>query len=228
MRFSIFVLIVPFIAVTLDSCSIKGGKHIREGEIHYTIEYLGNIGTLPKEVLPKNLIVSFKDDKILFSMISTLGSSGIMNLSNPEKGIYDTYFSLFSMKYYYAAKKGEEFPGFEAMDGMELRKTDKISDVCGYRCRNAEATFPTDRSKVFQIWYTDEIKVENPNAGSPFSDLDGVLMSFFFLIGHSEMHFTAEAVYKKKIPDLVFDRRQKFQKASRKDIIRFINKMLML
>ena len=40
-------------------------------------------------------------------MISPFGNSGILNLSNPEKGIYDTYFSLFTIKYYYAAKPGE-------------------------------------------------------------------------------------------------------------------------
>ena len=80
---------------------------------------------MPKEVLPKNLIVSFKDDKILFEMISPIGNSGIFNLSNPEKDIYDTYFSLFTLKYYYAAEQGEMYPGFEAMEGMEIKKTSK-------------------------------------------------------------------------------------------------------
>ena len=80
-----------------------------------------------RRYLPKNLIVSFKHDKILFEMISPIGNSGILNLSNPEKDIYDTYFSLLTLKYYYAAKKGEMFPGFEAMEGMELNKTAKTS-----------------------------------------------------------------------------------------------------
>ena len=78
---------------------------------------------MPKEVLPKNLVVSFKDDKILFEMISSFGNSGILNLSNPEKGIFDTYFSLFTLKYYYAVQPGELFPGFEAMDGIVIKNT---------------------------------------------------------------------------------------------------------
>ncbi len=67
---------------------------------------------MPKEFLPQNLIVSFKKDKILFEMIG-FGNSGILNLSNPDAGIHDTYYSLFAQKYYYAAEPGELFPGLK-------------------------------------------------------------------------------------------------------------------
>jgi len=210
------------------SCTHKGGKYLNQGEIHYNINYKGNVGSFPKEVLPKNLIVAFKDDKILFEMVSPFGNSGIINLANPKKEIYDTYFSLFTYKYYYAAKKGEMYPGFEAMEGMEIHTTDRTSVICGFNCKNAEITFPSDRQKKYDIWFTNEIDVKNPNAASPYYQIDGVLMSFIFLIGHSEMEFTAETVYRKDIPDKMFERRPKYGKASREDIIRFINKMLML
>ena len=60
--------------------------------------------------------------------------------------------------------QGEIFPGFEAMEGMEIKKTSKTSVICGFNCKNAEVTFPSDKEKVFNIWYTNEIKVKNPNA----------------------------------------------------------------
>ena len=69
---------------------------------------------------------------------------------------------------------------------------------------------PYDRKKVFEIWYTNEIKVKNPNASTPFSEIDGVLMSFFFFLGPAELHFDAETVYKKEIPDEAFERRNRF------------------
>lgn len=227
MRFSyvLFIAVIP--AVVCYSCLIKGSKYIDEGEIHYTVDYSGTIGTMPKEILPKELIVTFKDDKILFEMLSPIGNSGILNLSNPKKDIYDTYFSLFTLKYYYAAEKGEMYPGFEAMSGMEVRKTLKTAVICGFNCKNAEVTFPFDRKKIYEVWYTNEISVKNPNACSPYNQIDGVLMNFFFLIGHSELRFIAETVYKKDIPDQTFERREKFVRASREDIVKFITKMLM-
>jgi hypothetical protein len=227
-RFSYELFIAVIFAITGFSCKEKGGKYINQGEIHYNIDYIGNFGAMPKEVLPKNLIVSFKNNKILFEMISSFGNSGILNLANPDKGIFDTYFSLFTLKYFYAVQPGEQFPGFEAMQGIVIKKTAKTSVICGFNCKNAEVTFPADRNKIYEIWYTEEIKVKNPNTATPFSQIDGVLMSFFFFLGPAELHFDAETVYKKQIPDEAFERRDRFMRVSREEIDKFINKMISL
>ena len=210
------------------SCKEKGGKNISQGEIHYNIDYIGSFGPMPKEVLPKNLIVSFKNNKMLFEMISSFGNSGILNLSNPEKEIFDTYFSLFTLKYFYAVQPGEQFPGFEAMKDIVIKKTGKTSVICGFNCKNAEVTIPSLGNKVYQVWYTNEISVKNPNTATPFSQIDGVLMSFFFFLGPAELHFDAETVYQKDIPDEVFERRDQFMRVSRAEIDKFINKMISL
>lgn len=226
MRFSYIIIIAVLLAVTGGSCKTRGGKHIDQGEIHYNIEYIGVNGGIPVEALPKSLVVSFKDDKILFEMVSPFGNSGILNLANPDKDIFDTYFSLFTIKYYYAAEPGEIFPGFEAMDDMVLKKTSKTSVICGFNCKNAEATFPSDKNKVIDIWYTDEINVKKSNDATPFREIDGVLMSFFFYLGSAELHFVAETVYNKEIPDNAFERRSDFKKVSRADIEKLISKMI--
>jgi GLPGLI family protein len=227
-RFIYILFIAVIFAITVCSCKKKGGKYINQGEIHYNIDYRGSFGSMPREVLPKNLVVSFKNNKILFEMISSFGNSGILNLANPEKGILDTYFSLFTLKYFYAVQPGEQFPGFEAMEGIVITKTAKKSVICGFNCKNAEVTFPSDRNKVYEVWYTNEINIKNPNTATPYSQIDGVLMSFFFFLGASELHFDAETVYKKEIPDEAFDRREKFERVSRDEIDKFINKMISL
>jgi hypothetical protein len=227
-RFSYVLFIAVIFAITGFSCKERGGKFINQGEIHYNIDYIGNFGPMPKEVLPKNLVVSFKNNKILYEMISSFGNSGILNLSNPEKGIFDTYFSLFTLKYFYAVQPGEQFPGFEAMNGIMIRKTSKTSVICGYNCKNAEVTFPAEKNKVYEIWYTNEINIKNPNNATPFSQIDGVLMRFFFFLGPAELHFEAETVYKKEIPDGAFERRERFMRVSREEIDKFINKMISL
>ena len=210
------------------SCREHGGKNINQGEIHYSIEYAGNLGSLPKEALPKNLVVYFKKDKLLFEMVSSFGNSGILNLTNPEDGIFDTYFSLFTIKYYYAATEGEQFPGFEGMEGIEINKTSKTAQICGFNCKNAEVSFPYDRSKVMSVWYTDEIDVKNSNTSTPFKEIDGVLLDFFFYLGKAEVHFTAENVYSKEISDDTFARRNDFKRVSRDELDKFISKMISL
>jgi len=226
-RFRPGLSIAIIIAITGFSCKQKGGREINEGEIHYSIDYQGDVGSF-KGIMPKNLIVSFKDNKILFDISSPIGNSGIFTLTNPEKGIYDTYISLFSWRYYYAAKQGERPPGFESMEGMQIRKISKTKEICGFKCSGAEITLPADHDKVYEVWYTNEIKVDNPNISNPFKDIDGVLMAFFFFMGDAQMYFNAETVYRKEIPDKTFERRDKFQRISKAEIDKFILKLISL
>jgi len=225
-KVSTSLLITAIIAVTGYSCNHNAGKNIDQGEIHYTINYSGKVGLMPKEILPKNMIVAFKDDKILFDISAPFGNSGILNVSNPETGIFDTYINLLGFKYYYPAGPGENYPGFEAMEGMEIRKSPGVSVICGFECKAADITFPGDRTKVFKVWYTDEIDVKNPNAATPFSEIHGVLMKFFFVMNEAELHFEAGTVYKKEIPDKIFERKEKYLKISRQDIDDIINKFV--
>lgn len=228
MKYLKILIILSPLLINSCSCDERGGKNIRQGEIYYSIKFYGDISTMPKEIRPKNLVVAFKDDKIIYELISPVGNSGIVNLTNPSKDIYDTYLSMFTIKYFYPSKPGEMHPGFEAMKGIEIKKTSKTSVICGYNCKHAEVTLPDKPDKVYDIWYTNEINVRNPNAATPFREIDGVLMSFFFIIGNSELQFDAESVYKKEIPDLTFERKQKFVRVSRADIKRFIDKMINL
>jgi len=225
-RVTIGVLGAIIIAVSLNSCNESGYKNISQGEIHYTIEYIGNTGVIPREVMPQTLVVSFKENKILFDIAAPIGNSGIMNLSNPKAEIFDTYINFLGLKYFYSARPGEIHPGFDAMEGMEMKSTSKTTVICGYECKCIEVTLPSNRDQIFEIWYTDEIKVDNPNISTPFAEIDGVLLSFFFRMGPTEMHFMAESVYKKEIPDKFFERRDKYIRVARDDISRFLIKMI--
>lgn len=226
------LLRLPFIAGLIlffsYSCREKGGKYIDQGEIHYNIEYISSTGTVSNDLKPRTLIVSFKNNKILFEILSPIGNQGIMNLVNPETKIYDTYINMIGVRYYYTGSPGEMHPGFRSMDGMEIRKTSRTTSICGYTCKNAEITFPSDRKKIYNIWYTNEIRVINSNASTPFNEIDGVLLSFYFLLGNSEMKFEAETVYKKDIPDKAFERKPKFRLVSKESMDRIITDMVNL
>ena len=225
MRYGTILVVFTFFALAGFSCKNRGSKGIDEGAIHYNIAYGGNMG-VPREVLPKTLVVNFKQNKVLFEMLSVFGSSGIVNLSNPKDKIYDTYFNFFALKYYYEASEGELFPGFEAMENIEIKKTDKTMEICGFHCNNAEITLPFDRGNVLNIWYTNEIDVKDSNFGTPFKEIDGVLMDFFLYLGNTKIHFTAENVYSKTVKDNTFARRSNYKKVSKEEINELINKMI--
>jgi hypothetical protein len=225
-RFRRIPVIAGLALLAVCSCRERGGRFINQGEIHYNIEYIKSAGTFSNDLKPKTLVVSFNKDKILFEITVPIANQGIINIINPENKIYDTYINMFGVRYYYPGHEGEIHPGFSSMDGVEIKKTERIRTICGYTCNNAEATFPADRSKVYELWYTNEIKVQNSNANTPFKEISGVLMSFYYIMGGTELRFEAETVYNKEIPDKAFERRPKFRPVSKDDLDRIINKMV--
>jgi hypothetical protein len=221
-------LIAGFILLASYSCRERGGKYIDQGEIHYNIEYLSGTGSMSNDLKPKSLVVSFKNNKILFEILSPIGNQGITNLINPDTKVYDTYVNMLSFRYYYAGSPGEKHPGFKSMEGMEIRKTSRTTNICGYDCKNAEITFPFNRNKIYNIWYTDEIKVKNSNASTPFSSIDGVLLNFYYFLGNAELKFEAETVFKKDVPDRFFERKPKFRLVSKEYMDKLITDMVNL
>ncbi len=228
MRFRRLPIIAGLALLAVCSCREKGGRFIDQGEIHYNIEYIKSAGTISNELKPKTLVVSFNKDKILFEITIPIANQGIINIINPDKDIYDTYINMLGVRYYSAGHKGEVHPGFSSMEGVEIRKTEKTRTICGYTCYKAEATFPFDRSKIYELWYTNDIKVLNSNANTPFKDIDGVLLSFYYILDGSELRFEAETVYKKEIPDKAFERRPKFRPVSKTDLDKIIKDMVNL
>ena len=220
------LFVVVFIVSSLCSCGNRSGSGIDQGEIHFSIAYVGQMMGIKKEIMPKQMVVSFKDDKVLFDMTSNIGRSGIMILSNPDDDIYDMYCSVLTSRYYYGAKSGEMYPGFGAMKGIVVEETSKEAVICGYNAHCAEVTLPSKSGVKYEVWYTKEIDLDNPNRATPFKDIDGVILKFFYVIGDLEMHFSAENVYSKNIDDALFDRKKGYILATKESIDRFIVEMI--
>lgn len=211
--------------IAFSSCKNKDMKDLSQGEIHFNITYGGPPGSFGPAVLPKNMVVSFKKDKVLFD-IRAIGNNGISNLSNPSAEIYDTYLNLLGMKYFYEGKEEEIPPGLTSMQGMVIHKTDETGEIIGFKCHRAEVTFPSLPDSVYEIWYTDEIDIDSPNAANPFKEIDGVLLNFFFFMGDREFVFEAESIYSKEIPDKVFERRSKYTPVSKEQMDTFITRLV--
>ncbi|MBE0675429.1 MAG: hypothetical protein IH591_12280 [Bacteroidales bacterium] len=223
-----FPLLVPVLTILIvSSCRSTDMKDIDQGEIHYSITYGGPSGSIPIELMPKTLIVSFKKDKILFDISSPIGNTGIANLANHEEGIYDTYISMFSGRFFYEGIADEVPPGMMSMEGMKINKTGRKAEIMGFNCEHAEVILPSMPDSVFEIWFTDELDITKPNAATPFREIEGVLLKFFFFMGEREFVFEAEGIYRKEIPEKVFQRREKYRRIPKENmdeyIIRLVN-----
>jgi len=200
-------------------------KNMREGEIYYNIKYVNNPSTLSTDFLPKELIIAFRNDLISTSLRTPIGNSGLTTVVNPKQKIYDTYLNILSFKYYFEGNYNDVQPGFASMAGITIHDTGRRSVICGFNCIQARVDFP-DKKKTRYIWYTSEIKAESPNRMTPYKEIEGVLMDFFYIIGDAELQFTADEVLVKEIPDKEFERKKNYRKVSARYLDTLILKMI--
>ena len=57
-------------------------------------------------------------------------------------------------------------------------KTEEVDTIAGYLCKKAIGTLGDDTEHPINIYYTDAIKIENPNWCTMFKDIPGVLMAY--------------------------------------------------
>jgi hypothetical protein len=223
-----FLSLFPLLLLifTLASCGGDSAyKNMREGEIYYNIKYVSNPSSLSSDLLPKELVIAFRNDLFNTSLRTPFGNSGITAVINPRENIYDTYLNLLSFKYYFQGNSKDMQPGFSAMKGMTVHDTGRRSVICGFNCRQARVEIPESGTTRY-IWYTNEIRVEKPNRMTPYREIDGVLMDFFYIIGKAEMQFTADEVIVKQIPDKEFERKKNYKEVSAKFLDALILKMI--
>ena len=200
-------------------------KNIHEGEIYYNIKYINNPSSFSSDFLPKELVISFRNDLFATELKAPFGNSGISSIINPKEHVYDTYLNLLSFKYYCEGTPRDLQPGFSAMEGLTLDETGRKSVICGFNCRQVRVTLPGSKTTRY-IWYTDDIKVVQPNRLTPYKDIDGVLMDFFYIIGKAELQFTADEVFARQIPDKTFEAKKNYKKVNRSFLDSLIQKMI--
>ncbi len=223
-----YLSLIPLLLTVLLLSSCKDGnryRNMREGEIYYNIEYVSNPSSLSSDLLPKELVIAFRNDLISTRLKTPIGNSGVTTVVNPKENIYDTYLNILSFKYYFEGNYKDIQPGFNSMDGITVHNTGRKSVICGFNCRQARVDLP-DKKTTRYIWYTDEIRAENPNRMTPYKEIDGVLMDFFYIIGNAELQFTADEVLAKQIPDKEFERKKNYRKVTAKYLDTLIMKMI--
>lgn len=219
----LFVCVLTWLA----GCSRSPMGGFDEGEIHYNIIYDNPGGVLPMELMPNTLVVKFKDNRILMEITAPIGHSGIFNIIDPEANIMKTFISFLGIKYYYQGVSGEVPPGIDPMDDLKFLRTGQTKTISGLNCKHAIVKIP-GYERDFDIWYTNDIDLENPNNSTPFKDIDGVLTNFFYKIGDMIIEFEVTAIYQREVAEKDFTKSDKFLRISRDDMDNLISKMMAL
>lgn len=220
-----YLLIILFILIVFtNSCNESTAiNKIKEGEIEFEIIYLDNERENPLiSLLPRKMITVFKNNSTHSLIEGFWGTFKLTYITNHDKGKNITLFQILDKKYMYLADTSAVPFGYHTTIELKLFYTEKMKNIAGYECNHAIAVFLNSNDTV-QLYYTNQLGIENPNSNNPYKEINGVLLEFSLNLAGINMKFTAIRVNGKKVNRKKFDIPSGYKMVSKDEMEKIVN-----
>ena len=218
----------PVFFLLLFSCdsNIFTGK-LDEGVITYEITYMED----PKEnpiigLLPTSMTVKFKDNNTIQKIEGWMSVFTMAGIAKRKEDLNAAYIKIMGKKMYYETTLDGPSFGFDEMPGIELIETEETKEIAGYTCKKVTVSFPESSGGTFDIYYTNDIKIDQPNLHNPFREIDGVLMEYQMIFLSIHMILESSKVQDTEINDQVFESPRDFNEVPREEMQDCLNSLL--
>lgn len=185
--------ILTIAAMLLFCCSCKKGHE--EGTLTYNIEFNEQEKAERSiiELLPETIKYYYKDRS--FSMeISAFGMFRAAFISNFKQKANSVLFYFMPKKYACSAHYKERMIGFDPMEGMIMTPTKDEKEIMGLKAHKVHISFQDETKEEYDIWYTKELKINDPNWHTPYKNIDGVLLDYRIALKDISMHLTLSEI----------------------------------
>ena len=220
--------LIIVLSILIVSCRQEEPEGIFEkGRIDYKITYLeNNLTSISPNLLPKKMKLEFNQE---YSTNVIEGFMGVFRLNNVtyfKNKRCSTLLEVLNKNYIYFGKRGDEMCCFENMSDMSIEETDETKTIAGLNCRKAIVTLK-NTNESFEVYYTKDIKLADPNITNPYKKIDGVMVEFQLTLSGLKMKFTAdnfENSAKTSIKEPVFPKNT--NEVSREQMTHIISKLM--
>ncbi len=190
MRHYFYAILIP---VLLIGCKRHEPSGLYDkGRIEYKITYLeNNLHQISPNLLPKKMKLEFNQNYSINIIEGFMGVFKLNNITYFKHRRCSTLLEVLNKNYVYLGKRGDEMCCFEEMDEMMIEYTEDTRTIAGLNCTKAIVRL-RDNNETFEVYYTNDIKLLNPNITNPYKKIDGVLTEFQLSLSGLKMQFTAD------------------------------------
>lgn len=202
-RFLLLGTIIILLILQTSSCKHKLYSEFDEGYIEYLISYDQSIPSkYDPDLLPDKMVVKFLDNNILNKIEGLHGVITLTFITNAETQKSITLVKLLNKKIFFEEPiiKGKYPKVFSEMPQISITKSDESFKFQGYECKKASAVFLDSSNYSFEIIYTDKIRIEKPNANTPFESIDGIMLKFNVKLYNQILTLTSSNIKSSDIP----------------------------
>jgi hypothetical protein len=162
-------------AVLFSACS--DDRPVTSGRVIYSIEYPNNKDNLfLYSILPKEMTVDFSDGL----MKSTIGKANLRNelyVDCNSKRV-SAFFGYGPEAYNVLLTQSDIRQLLADQAKYTIVRTEEKDTMAGFDVQKAVATAVGDPEDVIELWYTDQIRMNNSNWYNPFHEIDGFLLAY--------------------------------------------------
>lgn len=186
-------------------CSNSDEKFLTEGAIEYDAVVVDQSNPMAS-LAPNKMTIKFKNDKSCAEMSAGMGLFSTSFISDPETKSMIQLVKLLNKKFSLVQKEADIKKENEEYK-VDLTPTNETKLIAGIKCQKMHAKVKGgDASDYeFDVYYTTELGIKNPNFANPYSKIDGVLMEYQMKKFGLEMKFTAKSIKKEEIEDANFE-----------------------
>ncbi|MBN2486334.1 MAG: hypothetical protein JXB34_10215 [Bacteroidales bacterium] len=221
------LLILPLVIFLAGACAKKEHSGIYDqGKIEYKITYLNeDNGNFDPSLLPKKMILEFNKDFCTNTIDGFMGFFRLGNLTYFGKKKSTTYLKVIDKSYIFYGNKQELMCCFDAFEGMKIEPDTVTKTIAGLKSNLSRAIVPST-GDTFDIFYTYDINLDNPNITNPYLNINGVLTDFVLYMGPYKMRFEAQKFDPTKSPKEDMGVSENAVKVSRQEMVYALERLM--
>ena len=212
---SILFVIIGII-IWAAGCKQTDEKFISEGQIEYDASVLDKNNSMAT-MAPNKMLVRFKGNKSCAEMSAGMGLFSTSFISDPEQKSFTQMVKILNKKFLLTQDE-ESIRKENERYALKLIPTNETKLIAGYTCKKMRV-IPADANiQPFDVYYTNDIDIQQPNFTNPFHEIDGVLMEYQLKKFGLEMRFVAKKVRKEVVDEKCFQIPADYKKVSEKEM----------
>jgi hypothetical protein len=215
-------LFLSISSILFANCK-KNSKEYSQGVLTYKIKYLDDRIKNPIiEFLPKTIKIKFKNNKSAIIVNGFFNTFQFRFITNYEKKVSYTALTIFDKKYYAQTPIDSLSAGYENFNKMNIKYKNDTMRIGGLLSYEADVICKNLSDSVIKVYYTNQLNLKKPNAGSPYKDISGVLTRFQTKLAGINMIFELKNFQYQEINDQVFEISKDYKKVSKKQLNKII------
>ncbi len=205
-KITLFTLFVSILIINFSCKKLPFKSGPKEGVLIYRINYNVDQNHNPIVIiLPHHMVTIFKNDKTSTSIKGFFNTFKLIFLTRPDINKKYILLSINDLNFYNEEPLNGPNLGAKDIGKVNIKFVDSTFMYKGLHCKIAKVYCKSISNDTFNLIYTNDIKIKNPNIATMYSEVPGVIVKTKLKLFNIPMDIELEKIKKQKVDPTAFE-----------------------